>query len=63
MVNINTIVIEWTDSLTNLANITNLTDLTDKEYDDYVRSMNTKTWGYNLKTMVPSVRNTFYLTS
>ena len=26
-------------------NLTNLTDLTDKEYDDYVRSMNTKNMG------------------
>ena len=40
-----------------------MTDLTDEEHDDYVSSMNTKTWGYNLKTTAPSVRNSFYLTS
>ena len=60
MVDINTMAIKQTDNLTHLAN---LTDLTDKEHDDYISSMNTKTWGYNLKTTVPLVRNSFYLTS
>ena len=56
-------VIKQTDNLTDLANLTNPTDFTDKEYDNYVSSMNTKTQGYNLKTTVPSARNSFYLTS
>ena len=63
MVNINTMVIEWTDNITNLANMTHQTDLTDKVHDDYISSMNTKTLGYNLKTTVPLARNSFYFTS
>ena len=54
---------EWTDNLTNLANMTNLTNMTDKEHDEYVSSIITKTWGYNLKTMMLLVRNSFYLKS
>ena len=62
MVNIDTMVMEWTDSLTNLANkknVTNMTDLinmTDKEHDIcWLHDLQTQ--GYNLKTMMPLVRN------
>ena len=57
MVDIDTTVMEWTDNLTNLANVTNLTNMTDKEHDEYMSApWFTKTWGYNLKTKMPSAR-------
>ena len=61
MVNISTMAMEWADNLTNLDDMTNLTSMTDKEHDKYVSSIITKTWGYNLKTTVSSVRNHFLL--
>ena len=42
IVNIITMAIKQTDNLIN------------NKHDNYIDSMDTKTWGYNLKTMVPS---------
>ena len=45
VVDINTMVMEYTDNLTNLANMTNPTNMTDKEHDEYVGCIITKNTG------------------
>ena len=37
--------------------MTNLTDMIDKEHDEYISSIITKTWDYNLEAMMPLARN------
>ena len=51
VINIITVAIKQIDNLTN------------DKHDNYVSPMDTKTLGYNLKTMVPLARNSFCLIS